>query len=345
MSKRKDIDKAAPAAPETAAAPAAEANPATSEQQISLSLSEPLTIEALAVEPIPEARVAVAPKPEALKPVETPKAIDFPKPVEAVMKAVEAMKPAPMPEAPATPPVAASSPFAAAVLEPSRSHKFALLAASVSFAGCVGAMAGALAAAVIAQPGSAPTPLATLDLSSVQDTVAALRTELSSIKTSVDSSTRNSNAQFAKFTERLERIDRAQAAPAAQLRQAMEAIERLERRAQAPSQAPVDTTGSMRAQPAAATPPAATPPAATPAAVEPPRQAVLDGWVVRHVSRGVAVIHGRRIGIIEVEAGDVVPGVGRIESIKRQDGRWVVVTTKGLIRSATGPMPPMPMPR
>ena len=46
---------------------------------------------------------------------------------------------------------------------------------------------------------------------------------------------------------------------------------------------------------------------------EPPRPRVLDGWTVRHVSRGVAVIQGRRMGAIEVEAGDVVPGVGRIE--------------------------------
>ena len=64
-------------------------------------------------------------------------------------------------------------------------------------------------------------------------------------------------------------------------------------------------------------------------------QRIVDGWVVRHVSRGVAVIQGRRIGAIEVEAGDVVPGVGRIESIRRQDGRWVVVTSNGLITSPT----------
>ena len=33
----------------------------------------------------------------------------------------------------------------------------------------------------------------------------------------------------------------------------------------------------------------------------------------------------------EVYAGDVVPGLGRIDAIRKQDGRWVVVTSKGLV--------------
>jgi hypothetical protein len=32
-----------------------------------------------------------------------------------------------------------------------------------------------------------------------------------------------------------------------------------------------------------------------------------------------------------VEPGMVVPGLGRIESVKRQDGRWVVATSRGLV--------------
>ena len=81
-------------------------------------------------------------------------------------------------------------------------------------------------------------------------------------------------------------------------------------------------------------------PAALPAPVpalpqESLRGPVLDGWVVRNVNRNVAIIQGRRIGVIEVEAGDIVPGVGRIQAIRKQpDGKWVVVTSKGLITSA-----------
>jgi hypothetical protein len=32
-----------------------------------------------------------------------------------------------------------------------------------------------------------------------------------------------------------------------------------------------------------------------------------------------------------VYAGDAVPGAGRVDVIRRQEGRWVVVTSKGLI--------------
>ena len=51
----------------------------------------------------------------------------------------------------------------------------------------------------------------------------------------------------------------------------------------------------------------------------------MPGWVLRRVYDGAALIEGRD-GIIEVEPGVVAPGLGRIEGIKRQDGRWVVVT-------------------
>jgi hypothetical protein len=203
------------------------------------------------------------------------------------------------------------------VAEESRSNRFALLAASVAFAGALGAMAGALGTSVFAR-GTAETSVAGVDLTPVRDAIATLRTEIGAIKSSVETSNRNANAQLAKFNERLERIDRAQAAPAAQLKQAMDAIDRLEKRGAAQHG---QTTGSV--QQAAAAPADAS------------RQRVIDGWTVRHVSRGVAVIHGRRIGAIEVEAGDIVPGVGRIESIRRQEGRWIVLTSNGIIPSPT----------
>jgi hypothetical protein len=60
---------------------------------------------------------------------------------------------------------------------------------------------------------------------------------------------------------------------------------------------------------------------------------VVPGWVVRSVYDGTALIQGR-IGMIEVEVGDPLPGGGRVEAIRRQDGRWVVVTSKGLILAA-----------
>jgi hypothetical protein len=56
----------------------------------------------------------------------------------------------------------------------------------------------------------------------------------------------------------------------------------------------------------------------------------VEGWVLRDVANGVALIEGRQ-GIFEVYAGDPIPGLGRIDAIRKQDGHWVVVTSRGLI--------------
>jgi len=68
-------------------------------------------------------------------------------------------------------------------------------------------------------------------------------------------------------------------------------------------------------------------PGEPPAPVKPP---ILHDFVVRRVYDGAALLESRN-GIIEVEIGATAPGLGRIEAIKRQDGRWVVVTARGLV--------------
>ena len=113
----------------------------------------------------------------------------------------------------------------------------------------------------------------------------------------------------------IERLERVQVEPAAKLGKAIEALERLTR-----SEAAVHATGSI------------SPPSAGMGAL-PAGAGVVDGWVVRDVHRGTALIEGR-MGLIEVDKGDVVPGLGRVDGIRKQDGRWVVVTSRGLILSA-----------
>jgi hypothetical protein len=56
----------------------------------------------------------------------------------------------------------------------------------------------------------------------------------------------------------------------------------------------------------------------------------ITNWIVREVVNGTAILEGPR-GLIGVTSGDIVPGAGRVESIARRGGRWVVATTKGLI--------------
>ena len=63
------------------------------------------------------------------------------------------------------------------------------------------------------------------------------------------------------------------------------------------------------------------------------RPPLVAGWVLRDIFDGRAVIESRD-GLYEVGPGSNIPGLGRIETIKRQDGRWVVVTPRGLIVSS-----------
>jgi hypothetical protein len=60
-------------------------------------------------------------------------------------------------------------------------------------------------------------------------------------------------------------------------------------------------------------------------------RAPLAGWSVRDVYRNAALIQGTKLGMMEVSPGDDIPGLGRIHSIRQQDGRWVVVTSRGII--------------
>jgi hypothetical protein len=62
------------------------------------------------------------------------------------------------------------------------------------------------------------------------------------------------------------------------------------------------------------------------------RLPAVEGWVLRDVTNGGALIEGRG-GLYEVYAGDPVPGLGRVDAIRKQDGRWVVVTSRGLVVS------------
>jgi hypothetical protein len=56
----------------------------------------------------------------------------------------------------------------------------------------------------------------------------------------------------------------------------------------------------------------------------------IEGWTVRDVAGGTAVLEGPN-GAIRVVAGTTIPALGRIESIVRWGNRWIVATSSGLI--------------
>lgn len=56
----------------------------------------------------------------------------------------------------------------------------------------------------------------------------------------------------------------------------------------------------------------------------------IDGWSVLDVRSGSVVLAGPD-GVHTASTGDIVPGVGRIESVVRWGNRWIVATASGLI--------------
>ena len=203
--------------------------------------------------------------------------------------------------------------------EARRATRFTLLAAALALAAALGAMIGALAGYGLARP--AATAVATgrtgmEDIQALKENVVQARTDLAALKLSMDSASRNVAAQITRIGERLDRAERAQAEPVAKLNKAIEALERLSRGEAA--SAAKDVTGAIL------------PPAGL--ATQGGKPGAVEGWVVRDVHRGTALLEGR-MGLIEVDPGDVVPGLGRVDAIRKQDGRWVVVTPRGLIMS------------
>jgi hypothetical protein len=60
------------------------------------------------------------------------------------------------------------------------------------------------------------------------------------------------------------------------------------------------------------------------------RPTTIEGWTLREVVNGTAVIEGPN-GVWRVTPGQTVPGVGRVDSIVRWGNRLVVATSRGLI--------------
>ncbi|HTC03089.1 MAG TPA: hypothetical protein VK749_06780 [Xanthobacteraceae bacterium] len=209
---------------------------------------------------------------------------------------------------------------AAPAMQP-RSWRFAMLAATIALAAAVGSFVGSLTGAGIGRlvPEAAPITN-TADAGSVLRALKSQVAELSAMKSNLDGSIRNANTQFVAIAERLDRVERAATNPAAQLAHIADAVDRLNKINAAP-----ETTSSI-------TPMTIAPGTASP--VDPKiTDRLVEDWVVQDVHGDRALVEGRNGSLFEVGAGSILPGVGRVEAVKRQDGQWVVVTARGLITS------------
>jgi len=219
-------------------------------------------------------------------------------------------------EAPRVEAPVAASPFAFAegivggwsrfVLRP-RHKRYALLAASVTFAAALGAVIGALASGGSAPPPPKPDVAAIEQNKALQQSIAKLNKEVAALKANLELSSKNTHTQIAKISEKLEH----QAA---------------------------EITGSIAApQSVAATVPAPLPPPRPTqrlAALPPPpaHVPVVAGWSIHDIRNGYVFVesHG---AVYQVQIGAPLPGLGPVQSVKREDGRWTVVTPKGIIVS------------
>jgi len=208
--------------------------------------------------------------------------------------------------------------------------RYAPLAAGIVLAVAVGAIAGAAALSTLRPDTSAATAAATAQAASethaLKATVAQLTSEVTTLKTALSSAQRTTTSQVGKLSERIERAEKAQAEPAAKIAKITETVDRLEKKQQqaaaAPPPAPVaaanpDITGSIRKEDA--------------------RPPVAEGWRLVDFYQGRAVVESRAGTLFEVGPGSNLPGLGRVETIKRENGRVVVVAKNGTILASAEP--------
>jgi len=198
------------------------------------------------------------------------------------------------------------------------------VAAMLALAVVAGALGGAMATAGLSH--FFGDDVAGTDSHALEASIARIDADILALKAGVEHASKLAASQYTKTSDRLDKVEKAQAEPAAKLAKLSETVDKLR------------ATPTAAAVPVAAAPAAAkevtgsVTPAAPAAAPKPEvgRLPTVEGWVLRDVGNGGALIEGRR-GMYEVYAGDPIPGLGRVDAIRRQDGRWVVVTSKGLI--------------
>jgi hypothetical protein len=221
------------------------------------------------------------------------------------------------------------SPVAAKAASPVFRHFAA--AASVALAAVLGGLAGAGAASVFNQPAAVPVsdgPMraAAAETQALKEAVTKLSGDLAVLQARLDASHKTASTQLSKVSERLERLDKAQAEPAAKLTKLGESLDKIERH-MAAIPAP-EVTGSVSTAPTPKTQ---------------PKTPLAEGWRLHEFNAGRAVVQSRNGDIYEIEPGSNLPGLGRVQSIKRAEGRLVIVTPKGIISTPVEARPANPV--
>lgn len=208
-------------------------------------------------------------------------------------------------------------PHKTARTSPYRRRRIAAMAAVIAVAAVCGAAGGSLATLAF---GHGATPQAEApavksataeEAALLRETVARLNADLNAVKSDLDRTGKTRTTQIGKLGERLDKVEKSQDETMSRVAKISEAQDKVRTASAAPAPAAADVTGSI-------------------AAARPKGPPIVDGWTLTRVSNGAAVVDGP-MGLYEAYPGDPLPGIGRVDAVRYQDGRWVVVTPKGLI--------------
>jgi hypothetical protein len=277
---------------------------------------------------------------EAAKP-ETVTARDAPLPVDAPKLETKAEAPK-IDVASLIGPVKPAAEAEASAETPSRRlPSYARLAAGIALAATIGVVAGA-GTTLVLRHGAAATADAATEARVLQTTVAQLEGEIAVLKAGLSTSQRSTTTQLNKLTERLDRTEKAQAEPTTKIAKLTETVDRLEKRQQQQSAALAAVAAPAAAPPSALLDPDVTGSISYKEETRPP---VAEGWRLRDFYSGRAVVESRNGMLFEVGPGSNLPGLGRVETIRRENGRVVVVARNGIITASSEPRrPPAPIP-
>ena len=152
-------------------------------------------------------------------------------------------------------------------------------------------------------------------MSQLRRTVATLSSDVTATRTAFDAANRATSDRFGRLVQSVERVERDQSLSATKVEHMAEGRPQVAQTVAAVSSPEI--TGTIQPQPR--------PPIA--------RREIIQGWRVRRAYEGVAILEGPA-GVVEVAQGQDVPNLGRIEEIKNENGRWQILTSKGIVLSA-----------
>jgi len=204
------------------------------------------------------------------------------------------------------------------------------LAAAVVLTLGMGVLAGSIGMVGVSQLFEPPHDAATRE-AALKDTLAQLSAEIDALKAAQATAVKTASNQMTRLSERLDKAERAQSEPSAKVAKLSDTVSQLERRVIAASSGA--TAAAVSGAPISADQVNVTGAVPTPRAApakDIARLPVVQGWVLQRVIDGTAIIYSRE-GMIEVGIGAGLPGGGRVEDIRRHEGRWIVVTSRGLV--------------